>query len=110
MVAVIRIKLADLLRILMEKPHAVHESHARQIELFAAAPAKAESRPLNLEITKDLEAIKAYLMTSGPARRTDLEMELNFSSGAVLHRLSMLKEMGVVIDMPGHNYQLREAV
>ncbi|MFZ2472755.1 MAG: hypothetical protein WAW52_12560 [Methanothrix sp.] len=104
MAAAIRIKLGDLLSILMEKQPVVHDSHTKQARLFAAAPAKAERRPLNLEIMKDLEVIKAYLMTSGPARRIDLEMELNFSSGAVLQRLNLLKERGVLIDLPGDKY------
>jgi hypothetical protein len=108
MAAAIKIKLADLLSILMEKPPANHEPRARQIKLFQTAPAKAERRPLNLEIEKDLEAIKAYLL-NGPARRSDLEMVLNLSDGAVLHRLSKLKARGVVGDFPGHRYKLGEA-
>ena len=103
MAAAIRIKLADLLSILMEKPPVANESRTRQIRLFATA----ERRPLNLE--KDLEAIKAYLQ-NGPARRSDLEMELNMSDKAVLRRLGMLKARGVVVDLPGHSYQLRGAI
>jgi biotin operon repressor len=107
MAAAIRIRLADLLSILMEKPPAAHEPRTRQIKLFKAAPVKAERRPLNLEIEKDLEAIKAYLL-NGPARRSDLEMALNMSNGAILRRLSILKTRGVVVDLHGHGYQLGE--
>lgn len=107
MAAAIRIKLGDLLSILMEKSHVGHEPHARQIKLFPTAPARAERRPLNLEIEKDLEVIKAYLL-NGPAQRRDLEMELNLSDGAVLHRLHLLKARGVVVDLPGHSYKLGE--
>jgi biotin operon repressor len=108
MAAAIRIKLSDLLSILMEKPPVIHEPRTRQIRLPKAAPAKAERRHLNLETEKDLEAIKAYLL-NGPVRRSELEMELNLSSGAVLHRLNMLKARGVVIDLPGYRYKLGEA-
>jgi len=110
MAAAIRIKLGDLLSILMEKPPVIHEPRTRQIKLFPTAPApvKAERCPLNLEIEKDLVAIKAYLL-NGPAKRDDLEMELNMSGGAVLHRLHLLKARGVVIDLPGYRYQLGEA-
>ncbi len=108
MAAAIRIKLSDLLSLLMEKPPANHEPRARQIKLFSPAPAKAERRPLNLAIEEDLEAIKTYLL-NGPARRSDLEMELNLSDGAVLHRLRKLKARGVVVDLPGHRYKLGEA-
>lgn len=108
MAAAIRIKLSDLLSILMEKPPVVHEPHTRQIKLPKAAPVKAERRPLNLEIEKDLEAIKAYLL-NGPARRSDLDMALNMSDAAVLRRLHLLKERGVVVGLSGHRYQLGEA-
>jgi hypothetical protein len=108
MAAAIRIKLSDLLSILMEKPPVIHEQRTRQIKLFKAAPANAERRPLNLEIEKDLEAIKAYLL-NGPAQRSDLDMVLNLSDGAVLRRIHLLKERGVVVGLPGHRYQLREA-
>jgi uncharacterized membrane protein len=104
MAASIKIKLSDLLSILMERPPVIHEPRARQIKL-AASP---EPCPLNAGMEEDLEAIKAYLL-NGPARRSDLEMELNMSNGAVLRRLHMLKKRGVVVDLPGHNYNLREA-
>jgi len=103
MAAAIRIKLADLLSILMEKQPVIHDSHTRQVRLFSIAPAKAVRRPLNREIEEDLEAIKAFLL-NGPARRDDLEMELNMSNGAVLRRLNLLKENGMVVDLPGHKY------
>jgi hypothetical protein len=67
MAAAIRITLADLLRILTEKVPVVQEPRTRQIK------AKAESCPLNLEIEKDLAAIRAYLL-NGPAQRSDLDM------------------------------------
>ncbi|MCK9440246.1 MAG: hypothetical protein M0Q13_02335 [Methanothrix sp.] len=103
MAAAIRIKLGDLLSILMEKPPVVHDSHTRQVRLFSTASAKAERRPLNRAIEEDLEAIKAFLL-NGTARRDDLEMELNMSDHAVLHRLDLLKERGVLIDLPGDKY------
>jgi biotin operon repressor len=105
MAAAIRIKLGDLLSLLMETPHAAHEPRVRQTKLFTTTP---ESRPLNLEMEKDLAAIKAYLL-NGPARRSDLEMELNMSNSAVLHRLHQLKARGAVVDLPGHQYKLVEA-
>ena len=107
MAAAIRIKLIDLLKIIAEKPAMQHKSRTRQIRLFATAPAKAERRPLNLE--KDLEAIKAYLL-NGPARRNDLEMEFNMSDKAVLRRLGMLKARGEVVSLPDHSYQLAGVV
>jgi Mn-dependent DtxR family transcriptional regulator len=85
MPAAIRIKLADLLPILME------------------------SRPLNPETEKELETIKQFLTTSGPARSRDLALELNMSDGAVSHRLRLLKERGVVVDLPDHKYGLKVA-
>ena len=105
MAAAIRIKLIDLLKIIAEKPAMQHESRTRQIRLFATAPAKAERRPLNLEIEEDLEAIKAYLQ-NGPVRRSDLEMELNMSDDAVLRRLGALKAAEEVVSLPDHSYQL----
>jgi hypothetical protein len=102
MAAAIRIKLADLLRILTEKPPAAHEPRTRQIK------AKAEPRPLNAEIEKDLGAIREYLL-AGPARRCDLEFQFNLSDKATLHRLHLLMERGVVVDLPGHRYQLGKA-
>ena len=103
MAAAIRIKLADLLSILMEKPPAVNESRTKQIRLFATA----ERRPLNRGIEEDLEAIKAYLQ-NGPARRSDLEMELNMSKDSVLRRLGMLRAAGEIVSLPDRGYQLRE--
>jgi hypothetical protein len=109
MAAAIRIKLIDLLKILTDKTPKEHQPHTKQIRLFATAPVKAERHPLNLELEGDLELVKAYLR-NGPARRSDLEMELNFSRGAVLHRLSMLRERGMIVDLPNYHYGLKEAV
>jgi Mn-dependent DtxR family transcriptional regulator len=77
----IRIKLADLLIILMEV-----------------------RRPLDPEIEKDLETIKQHLLTSGPARTRDLAMELHMSYGAAIHRLNLLKDRGLIVDLPDHKY------
>jgi hypothetical protein len=102
MAASIKIKLSDLLSILMERPPVIHEPRARQIKL------STPPEPCPLKMEEDLEAIKAYLL-NGPVRRSDLEMVLNMSNGAVLRRLHLLKKRGVVVDFPGHNYKLREA-
>jgi Mn-dependent DtxR family transcriptional regulator len=85
MAAAIRIKLVDLLPILME------------------------SRPLNPETEKELETIKQFLVTSGPARARDLAMVLHLSDGAVIHRLNLLKEMGDIVDLPDHKYGFKAA-
>lgn len=90
MAAAIRIRLADLLRILTETPPVKHRS----------------ARP---NIQADLEAIREYLQ-SGPARRSDLETELGVSGDAVLHRLGMLKAAGEVVYLPDHRYQLAGVV
>lgn len=83
---VIRIRLIDLLKILAEPP-------ARS------------TRPRAPLVEKDLEAIKLFLQTSGPARRSDLEFQFScLSRSAILHRLDMLKERGEVVDLPGDVY------
>jgi uncharacterized membrane protein len=104
MPAVLRLKLIDLLRVLSDKAPKEKESHTRQIKLIE--PRRKERVPLNLGLKEDLEAIKAYLQ-NGPARRQDLEMELHYSSGVVLRRLHMLKEMGEVINLPNHGYGIK---
>jgi hypothetical protein len=80
MSAALRINLRDLLSILMEV------------------------RPLNPDIEADVEAIKQHLLTSGPARTRDPAMELHLSNSAAAHRINLLKERGVVVDLPGHKY------
>ncbi|MDD4579583.1 MAG: hypothetical protein PHF80_02800 [Methanothrix sp.] len=92
MAAAIRIKLADLLKIIAETPTIRRRS----------TPAH---RPTSPDILADLEAIKAYLQ-NGPVRRSDLEMELNMSDDAVLRRLGVLKAAGEVVSLPDHSYQL----
>jgi len=92
MAAAIRIKLADLLKIIAETPTIRRRS----------TPAH---RPTSPDILADLEAIKAYLQ-NGPSRRSDLEMELNMSDDAVLRRLGVLKAAGEVVSLPDHSYQL----
>lgn len=86
MAAAIRIKLADLLKIITETPQVKH-------------------RPTSPNMLADLEDIKAYLQ-NGPARRSDLEMELGMSDDAVLRRLGALKAAGEVVSLPDHGYQL----
>jgi hypothetical protein len=103
MAAAIRVKLADLLSILMEKPPVAHEPQTRQIKMTTPL----ERRPLSVEVEKDLEAIKEYLL-AGPARRSDLEFQFTLSNSAVLHRLHLLMERGVVVDLPGHMYGIPE--
>lgn len=100
MAAAIRIKLADLLRILTEKAPVVHEPRTRQVKLPKATPAKAE-------IEKDLGAIREHLL-AGPAKRSDLDIVLTLSEDATLRRLHLLMERGVVVDLPGHMYGIPE--
>jgi Mn-dependent DtxR family transcriptional regulator len=88
MAASIRIKLADLLKIMAETPPVRH-------------------RPTSPDILADLEDIKAYLQ-NGPARRSDLEAELDMSGDAVLRRLGMLKAAGEIVNLPDHSYQFVE--
>ncbi|OPX73971.1 MAG: hypothetical protein A4E44_02186 [Methanosaeta sp. PtaB.Bin018] len=86
--AVIQISLADLLKIL------------------------SESSPKNPTISRttenELDAIRHYLLSTGPAKRSDLEFEFNLSDKAVLRRLNMRKERGIVVQRPGHRYDLRK--
>lgn len=96
MAAAIRITLADLLKIIAETPPVRRRS----------TPAH---RPTSPDILADLEAIKAYLQ-NGPARRSDLEMELNMSDDAVLRRLGALKAAGEVVSLSDHSYQLAGVV
>lgn len=86
MAACIRIRLVDLLSILMEKPK-------------TRAP-----RPSTPGMEKDLDSIKEIL-ESGPARRRDLEFELSMSGDAVLRRLHILMDKGILITIPDHKYQ-----
>ena len=90
MAAAIRIKLADLLKIIAETPPVKH-------------------RPTSPDILADIEAIREYLQ-AGPARRSDLEMELDMSGDAVLRRLGMLRAAGEVVSLPDHSYQLTGVV
>ena len=104
MAAVLRIKLIDLLRILLDRSPAAHEPNIRQRRLFTSpvTASKTERSPLE----EDLAAIKQYLQTSGPAGKRDLAMVLNMGGSTMLHRLNLLKEHGVVVDLPGHKYEL----
>ncbi|MDD1762262.1 MAG: hypothetical protein LUQ59_08510 [Methanothrix sp.] len=92
MAAAIRIKLADLLKIIAEAPMVRRNSSATH-------------RPTSPDILADLEAIREYLQ-NGPVRRSDLEMELDMSGDAVLCRLGMLRAAGEVVSLPDHSYQL----
>ena len=94
MAAAIRIKLADLLKIIAETPPVRRRSTVTH-------------RPTSPDILADLEAIKAYLQ-NGPVRRSDLEMELNMSKDSVLRRLGMLRAAGEIVSLPDRGYQLRE--
>jgi len=109
MAAAIRIKLIDLLQILSDRPPVARESHAEHLQLFASAPATVKKTECSLLIEQDLEAIKRYLQASKMATKRDLSMELNMSDNATLYRLNLLKERGIVVDLPGHNYGLKEA-
>jgi hypothetical protein len=64
-----------------------------------------ESAVTTTENEADLECIKRYLLDSGLARR-----ELNLNGGAVLHRLSLLRERGELVDLPDHVYGLKENI
>ena len=92
MAAAIRIKLADLLKILSEQPPS------------ACRRSTTQKHPL---VEKDIEIIRQHLQ-SGPIGRRDLELELNMSRSAILHRLDLLKERGIIVDLPDHHYGLRE--
>ena len=96
MAAAIRITLADLLKIIAETPPVRRRS----------TPAH---RPTSPDILADLEAIREYLQ-NGPARRSDLEMELDMSGDSVLRRLGMLRAAGEVVSLPDHSYQLAGVV
>lgn len=54
---------------------------------------------------KELDAIRSYLLSSGPATRSDLEFEFCLSNSAVLRRLVVLKERGIVEQLPGYRYE-----
>jgi len=82
----IRIKLIDLLKILSERPSG--ETAARHLPF----------------LEKDLEAVKAYLQTSGPVASKDLAADFSISKGATLRRLNLLRERGVLINLPGDKY------
>lgn len=95
MAAAIRIKLADLLKIMAETPPARRQ------------PAPAKTRQTSLDVRLDLDAIREYLQ-AGPARRSDLEMTFHMSRGTILHRLDLLRVAGEVVRLPDHSYQLAD--
>jgi hypothetical protein len=106
MVAAIRIKLVDLLKILSIHPPSVWASartDPKQRTLFESAMTTAETEA-------DVECIKRYLLLSGSARRREVEMELNLSGKAVLRRLNLLRERGELVDLPDHVYGLKEKI
>lgn len=88
MVTAIRIKLIDLLKILSDRP----------------------SKTAGPLVEGDLEAIRRHLQNLGPKGKKDLAMELHMTDHAVLHRLNMLKDRGIVVDLHHHEYGLREMV
>ncbi len=89
MAAAIRVKLGDLLKILTDKPQ-------------PRAP-----RPSPASMTRDMEAIEKIL-ESGPAKRSDLELELGVSGDAVLRRLHLLLANGIVVGVSDYRYQLKD--
>jgi biotin operon repressor len=91
--AAIRIKLADLLMILSERPGG------------ETTPKPSRHYPF---LERDIVAVKAYLQTSGPAKVTDLEKEFDISKRAIWHRLNLLKERGVLVHLPGDKYAILE--
>ena len=98
MAAAIRIKLSDLLSIISDWPQEAPKIRKKRSQPIASAP-----------IEMDLEAIRGYLLASGRATKQDVSMELHMSSNATVRRLNLLKERGVIVDLPGHNYGLKEA-
>ncbi len=111
MAAVIRIRLVDLLQILCEtspkevraKPNSPRQARSAVVE---AVPRKDSGRQAGRIDEAELAAISRYLQCAGPAKRIDLQFALNLSEKAVLHRLDLLKERGVIEDLPGHRYGL----
>lgn len=91
MAAVIRMKLADLLKILNEQPP-------------SGASVRTVTRPGPLA-ERDIEIIRRHLQ-SGPTGRRVLEIELGLSRSAMTHRLNLLKERGIVVEFPGHCFAL----
>jgi len=98
MAAAIRIRLSDLLKILTDRPQET-----------ASMSRKRKIRPISsARIEEDMETIRRYLQASGPTTRRDLSMELHMHDHFTLYRLSLLKERGVVVELPGHKYDLAE--
>lgn len=106
MAAVLRIKLADLLAVLLELPPKAQDvadppqSNFTQLKLIGFRPGGGATKPVTPNMSpkvdeQDLRIVQKYLR-HGPASREDLEFHLNMSSSMVLRRLKMLKERGVV--------------
>lgn len=92
MVTAIRIKLVDFLKILSATPPG------------AFCRPKTQNYPL---IETDLEAIRQHLQ-NGLTERKDLENELGLSHNAMLYRLDLLKERGVIVESTAHCFKLNE--
>jgi len=97
MAAAIRIKLGDLLKILSDWPQEAPRPRKKQPRTISSA-----------RIEEDMEAIRRYLQASGPTTRRDLSVELHMHDHFTLYRLNLLKERGVIVDLPGYKYGLAE--
>jgi hypothetical protein len=127
MAAVIRIRLIDLLKILCEPlPKEVRTKSnspsraklvvvEKRVEVAPRKYSASQDKPKTCEMwansidERELEAISQCLQYAGPAKRWDLQLGLNMSEKAILHRLDLLKERGVVEDLPGYRYGLKGA-
>lgn len=87
MAAMIRMKLSDLLKTL--EPNQQYQNSFSGIH------------------EAELAAICEYLQSAGQVRRRDLEFEFHLTRGAVLRRLDLLKERGLIEELPGHRYALK---
>lgn len=91
MAAVLRIKLADLLYALTDRPQ--------------TRPSFAQTRLFSITEEEELEAIREYLQGNQTTRQ-DLEFRFNMSRDAVLRRLNILIARGEIERLPGNTYEV----
>ncbi len=127
MAAVLRIKLADLLTVLVadlsprpDGPKPEQRSFT-QLKLIGFRPGARPKKPADMpgarslksgnpkirseSYEQDLRVIQKYLR-GGPASRDDLEFKLNMTDSAVRHRLAVLKARGVIEYRSDNTYSL----
>jgi len=118
MAAVLRIKLADLLAVMVSdlSPRAGVPAQQGFAQLTLTGQKsrdqtdKPEIRPMSTKLDdKELWAIQRYLR-SGPATRKDLEFALSMSGSAILHRLKFLRQKGTVVLLTDNTYALPETL